>query len=311
MKHLILLGLALLMCASSAMAAENPSGTCGTNCNWVLENGKLSITGGANGEIGTMDDYSAHPIGDGIWENDNTPWKNYVDDITSVDVKGIKNIGATAFIDIGRKGVSVNLDDTIEKIGYLSGIKIAGNKLPTNLKFLDSWAISGAFDDNIPYLELPDTLKTIGSGALRRINVPVIIPDSIETISNNGTYSAFGGKNIQIICRGTQESCKHVQSFFSKYCPLGGIGCKKEEDFIDLSGNVVLADESQCNSSKYYWTGSMCSNRPTDGSMIECDEGWYATNKDVCARIKLRYTLPEADAATSNDNENMIEWIFE
>ena len=27
--------------------------------------------------------------------------------------------------------------------------------------------------------------------------------------------------------------------------------------------------------------------------------------------IKLRYTLPEADEATSNDNENTIEWIFE
>ena len=25
----------------------------------------------------------------------------------------------------------------------------------------------------------------------------------------------------------------------------------------------------------------------------------------------IRYTLPEADALTSNDNENRIEWIFE
>ena len=27
--------------------------------------------------------------------------------------------------------------------------------------------------------------------------------------------------------------------------------------------------------------------------------------------LRKRYTLPEADAATSDDNENMIEWIFE
>ena len=47
------------------------------------------------------------------------------------------------------------------------------------------------------------------------------------------------------------------------------------------------------------------------GCVDNCFDGYYATNYDLCEKIKLRYTLPEADAATSDDNENMIEWIFE
>ncbi len=47
------------------------------------------------------------------------------------------------------------------------------------------------------------------------------------------------------------------------------------------------------------------------GCVNDCYVGYYPTNQGYCKIIKLRYTLPEADAATSDDNENMIEWIFE
>ena len=44
-------------------------------------------------------------------------------------------------------------------------------------------------------------------------------------------------------------------------------------------------------------------------SDAECGAGFEKVN-GVCVG-KLRYTLPEADELTSDDNENMIEWIFE
>ena len=47
------------------------------------------------------------------------------------------------------------------------------------------------------------------------------------------------------------------------------------------------------------------------GCVNDCYVGYYPTNQGYCKIIKLRYTLPEADAATSDDNENTIEWIFE
>ena len=48
-----------------------------------------------------------------------------------------------------------------------------------------------------------------------------------------------------------------------------------------------------------------------DNSCVEdkCEAGFEKLDGECVA--KLRYTIPEADAATSNDNENMIEWIFE
>ena len=44
------------------------------------------------------------------------------------------------------------------------------------------------------------------------------------------------------------------------------------------------------------------------GCVSSCYTG-YTSYYGFCTR--KRYTLPEADAATSDDNENMIEWIFE
>ena len=44
------------------------------------------------------------------------------------------------------------------------------------------------------------------------------------------------------------------------------------------------------------------------GCVNSCYSG-YTSYYGYCYRT--RYTLPEADEATSNDNENMIEWIFE
>ncbi len=44
------------------------------------------------------------------------------------------------------------------------------------------------------------------------------------------------------------------------------------------------------------------------GCVSSCPEG-YTSYYGFCTRT--RYTLPEADEATSDDNENTIEWIFE
>ncbi|MBR1399454.1 MAG: hypothetical protein IJ564_04695 [Alphaproteobacteria bacterium] len=61
-----------------------------------------------------------------------------------------------------------------------------------------------------------------------------------------------------------------------------------------------------------------------DGSCEECNSGYSLDENDNCTECnkegykeidgycnRIRYTLPEADDATSDDYENMIEWIFE
>ena len=54
-----------------------------------------------------------------------------------------------------------------------------------------------------------------------------------------------------------------------------------------------------------------CGNQyimPFVGCVADCGYG-FTSYYGYC--LRTRYTLPEADEATSDDNENMIEWIFE
>ncbi len=54
-----------------------------------------------------------------------------------------------------------------------------------------------------------------------------------------------------------------------------------------------------------------CGNKyimPFVGCVADCGYG-FTSYYGYC--LRTRYTLPEADEATSDDNENMIEWIFE
>ena len=279
MKHLIFLSLALLTCANSVTAAENPSGTCGTNCNWVLENGKLSITGGANGEIGTMDDYSVTDDG----TTGNIPWWNYKGSITSVEISGVENIGVNALKMVGSVR-DVSIGDSVTQIGS-----------------------SAFYGTQISSIVVPDSVTDISWAAFLSSRLTSLtVPDTVEGL--DGRVVGDWMDHVQIICKGGEESCENIRSQLKNYRYYD------QQNLVwkvkDISDRVALANELQCNGEKYYWNGQQC-NRRNEEENIDCAEGWYATNKDVCARIKLRYTLPEADELTSNDNENMIEWIFE
>ncbi|MBR1398785.1 MAG: hypothetical protein IJ564_01235 [Alphaproteobacteria bacterium] len=67
--------------------------------------------------------------------------------------------------------------------------------------------------------------------------------------------------------------------------------------------NNIINDESKFEQAPEgcdFWSATGCS---------KCSSSNFSLEYGYCYR--KRYTLPEADAATSNDNENMIEWIFE
>ncbi|MBR1398807.1 MAG: leucine-rich repeat protein [Alphaproteobacteria bacterium] len=278
MKHLIF-AIALIFFATQANAeTAGIIGTwpCGADCTATLDSeGNMKITGS-----GEMSHFNPHCFGTPMVCTSDSPWLKYKSQIKSVDIQGVSNVGEGAFYTI-----------PIEKLTL-------GNTV-TDVKW-------DAFEGHhIRTLELPDSVTTIGAQAFAGGYLQnLLIPDSVTLIQ----MSAFGrdeAKNLNITCKGS--NCNRVKALFENYYYAS------HDEFLtkDFSSHFSLAGENQCNSEKYYWTGGMCNNRPTDGSMIECDEGWYATNKDVCARIKLRYTLPEADEATSDDYENMIEWIFE
>ena len=97
-------------------------------------------------------------------------------------------------------------------------------------------------------------------------------------------------------------------------------------EYVGIPDGVIYGPDTVAASNRETFGGSKLSNcRKTGecgscgdkfvqsgvGCVSSCFDGYYPTNQGYCKIIKLRYTMPEADAATSDDNENMIEWIFE
>ena len=93
------------------------------------------------------------------------------------------------------------------------------------------------------------------------------------------------------MCQGDVEKCKNALAKF------GGNGNCTVSYCIN-SDLIVAADESQCTSTNYYWSGSSCNNKKNG---IICAEKWKR-NEDFCNRIQ--YTPAEAAKVLTDDNNN-------
>ena len=103
MKKLYLFLLAFVACTFQMTVAENPSGKCGENLNWVFdsETGALTITGSGN-----MDNYSNRL---------QTPWSG-IGPITSISLPaGLVNIGNNAFA--GSAIIELTIPNSVKRIG--------------------------------------------------------------------------------------------------------------------------------------------------------------------------------------------------
>ena len=241
MKHLIFLSLALLTCANSVTAAENPSGTCGKNCNWSFDttSGTLTVNG-------SMVDFGT-PEG--------VPWKNQMANIKSANILG-GTIGSFAFSGaISLESVYMPNVYHIEDSAFVNTTSLTSVDMP-NVSELKGRAFINA-----------DSLEYIGFN-----------PEKLTTVREN----AFDGNEADIwySCDKSTGSCGTCAEYLKV-----GMGC------VSDCGSGYLGKEGRC---------------------IDADLGCgaeYSESYGYCYRV--RYTLPEADKATSNDNENMIEWIFE
>ena len=93
-------------------------------------------------------------------------------------------------------------------------------------------------------------------------------------------------------------------------------------EYVNLQENVIFGTD-RSGKNRQVFQGTAIPNCDKTGDCENCGEKFvqagvgcvsscytgYTSYYGFCTR--KRYTLPEADAATSNDNENMIEWIFE
>ena len=250
------------------------SGNCGIggadNCQWSLDSkGKLTITGS-----GATDNYPSGTLnGHGIYKS---PWSNHQFDITSVDVSGISIIGKGAF------GYLPNLKD-VYIADSVTGIGV------------DAFWMSPM--ENI---RMSDAVTTIGSAAFQGNKLTSIIVPDTTTIS----HTSFGGNpELQIICKGSQETCASLMKQMSKYSMYTNNG----NFIVDLSNNVHLANYKTCTSTNYFWDGAKCVREP-DATKRKCcadvckDMGGYCNH--------IRYTPAEAAQVLKNDNTNEVTITF-
>ena len=301
----------IISCINGTDADGKACESCGENCNWTFdtESGKLNISGS-----GKMNDYS------GYWDEENkvyvsdTPWSEYKRKIKSVDVQGVSNIGNRAFFGSNGSLESCNIADTVTDIGkgafYSANLK--NIVLPESLENLreSAFEYSGLISAIVP-----DSVKNM-DGRVFAYNgglVSVVIPDTLTEIKPWGTLG-LDYNNIQIICKGTESSCARLAS------KVEGLGYNMDNfvtaDAQYCTGSYIYDEngchkrnENQCNDTEnYYYNGKTCVYRPSSGE-IKCENSGFYAGYGYCYRV--RYTMEEANSATSDDTENMIEWIFE
>ena len=283
MKNFILGIAATIMCCVFEAKAANISCINGlredktTTCDKCGDNCDWEIKDGVlkvSGS-GSMYDYDYLSSGD-------KPWRGYEADINHLTIEGISNIGSGAFSSF-RNLSSAEMDNSVKNVG------------------IQAFAWTG-----LSSVKMSDSVSSLGYEAFRGTNLTEIELPSGVIIGRD----ALGEQQISVICKGSNEDCEQLRTALDGYVYIAPYNTSIAIP-MSLGGKMKLAQEGQCNSEVFYWTGEFCHNRPTDGSIIDCAEGYFANTRDLCEKIKLRYTLPEADAATSDDNENMIEWIFE
>ena len=165
------------------------SGVCGENLTWTLDSeGLLSIKG-----TGEMTDWKYHTFSAEItgfvdvnFNGDPVPWFEDRDSIKRVEIgEGVTSVGNMAFI--GTKAESVNLPDSITKIGedafccctYLQNINI-----PCNTEAIGEGAFYSCY--SLESLDIPPSLKIIEDLAFCRCTclTELDIPEGVEKIEN-------------------------------------------------------------------------------------------------------------------------------
>ena len=142
-----------------------------------------------------------------------------------------------------------------------------------------------------------DKQTSLGSGHLYSVllGATVILPQNIKNVSAWVAYGLFLGNNAKIYCGA--ENCEQM---------FRDIDCNTlEEKYRNLCQSNL---DALLSSGKLFSYPDGCTKMDATGC-TKCKSSNFSLEYGYCYR--KRYTLQEADEATSNDYENMIEWIFE
>ena len=221
-------------------------------------------------------------------------------DNSTIDTGKFSNINVDNIIMDGNFS-SINMHAFLCNSNNCHGMTISGKNgklvLPAN-----GWNAFGNGGRNTlkGEIELSPTVNKIGEGGFYDLTLDgtLIIPDNIKLIDAMAFYGIKLADGAKIYCaldncaEKILDSCKQTKHNIN----LSLDYCKRNLESI-LTDNTKFEQAPEGCS---HWSATGCS---------KCSNLNFSLEYGYCYR--KRYSLPEADAATSDDNENMIEWIFE
>ncbi|MBR3661828.1 MAG: leucine-rich repeat protein [Alphaproteobacteria bacterium] len=284
MKHFKLLNFTFLSMLYSVNTYANVSGTCNSSgtCLWEIDSsGTLTVSAAEGTENVSMDDYVCEGASTCSALAGNRPWEDYIKQIQNIVIEDkISKIGKNAF-------------QNASNVKTVSGMKDV-KEIP-----YDSFFYCTALQS----VEMPN-VEIIGTGAFTSVPSGAVIlyqgtaPINCTSSSNLPANNIFVGTNFQgtSLCGKTVKKCD---------------GFVKSAECVSDCGSGYLGKEMKCiNDTEGCGTGYVLKDNTCIREGADCGAG-YAYDDIYNECLRKRYTLPEADAATSDDNENMIEWIFE
>ena len=230
----------------------------------------------------------------------------------------------------------------MKKIVLMLGIVICF----VNKTYAETWncgpATDGVYSDSVKctYDEENKTLTISGNGPMGDYylteddisNAPWKNKDIVHAVIEEGVTS-LGARTFKKI-RTLEDitGLEHIESVgygALSYLPnlvyvdlpnallISGRAFKGDEnlEYVGLNGNATVVNDAFINSGLPNCHRGECGScgekfvQAGVGCVDKCYKDYMPCSGYCC--LRTRYTLSEADEATSNDNENMIEWIFE
>ena len=166
-----LLTILLMLSLVPAAFAAKTEGKCGDNVQWILERGKLTVSG-----TGPMDNYS---------KNNPAPWYALRQEIRTVEItSGVTAVGSQAFYDC-RNLTAVSMADSVAKINrfaFLDCVKLTQVSLSGALTAIGVSSFEGC--TAMSAIRLPQYLTKIGERAFYRCEAlgGITIPASVTEL---------------------------------------------------------------------------------------------------------------------------------
>ncbi|MBR1399918.1 MAG: hypothetical protein IJ564_07095 [Alphaproteobacteria bacterium] len=278
-------------------AGKNEKGEyiCGTDCTFTIEGSTVKVK--ANSENATIDNgiFSSFYYQGGKIVTTSGEEVNF----NKIELDGdFKYIGKYAFANSGATVTSTSGVLNINNSAY----KIAkGNtKIEADVYIASNAAAGQTFQDAKIKGDLifADGVTSIANWFMGYsiIDGNVVIPDSVTNIASDNWITIADS-----LSAGNKIYCNDCYDLFYESCYKD-----QREGFLSDCLNALdrLKNSGQIAAYPYG-----CKMFPFDKKCMECKSPDYKLDYGYCYRV--RYTLPEADELTSDDNENMIEWIFE